>query len=205
VTVTGSAEVTVPPDAATLSIAIRNVSPSPAEAASKTSELTKAVRAALAQMGVPESAIRQTGYWVGPNWEYQDRVRTLSGYAAELTVGVKTGELSQIGKLVEAAVGAGATEIGHIKYTSTVLPQARREALSGAIAQAQLDAAAMAEAAGGTLGTLQYLTTEDEGRPGVVIRGGSANPANTQVQMATPQDMTIRATVKGQWTLLFRH
>jgi uncharacterized protein YggE len=204
VTVTGSAEVTVPPDAATLSIVIQNVSPSPAEAASKTSEVTEAVRAALAQMGVSESAIRQTGYWVGPNWEYQDRGRTLSGYAAELTIGVETGELSQIGKLVEAAVGAGATEIGRIYYTSGVLPQARREALSGAIAQAQLDAAAMAEAAGGELGALQYLTTED-GRPGVIIRGGRANPANTQIQMATPQDLTIEARVQARWALILRH
>ena len=202
VTVIGTAEVTVAPDSATLSVAIRSESASPSEAALQTSEGAKAVRVALAQMGLAEAAIRQTGYWVGPNWVYADGGRTLKGYAADLIIEVETGELSQIGSLVEGALDAGATEVRHIQYTSSVLAEARREALSRAIAQAQLDAAVMADAAGGELGALQHLTTED-GRPGVMIRrAGSANP---RIQMATPQDLTIEARVQARWTLILRH
>lgn len=199
VTVIGTAEVTVPPDAATLSIVIQTVDPTPAEAASKTSEITGAVRSALEQIGIAGSAVRQTGYWVAPNWVYPDSGKTLDGYSARLRIEVETKELSRIGEIVEAAVGAGATAIGQIDYTSAVLPHARREALAQAIEQARLDAAAMAEAAGGELGALQYLTTE-AGRPGPVIRGY----ARAQVEMATPQDLTVEATVRGQWTLIFR-
>lgn len=201
VTVTGTAEISVPPDAATLSIMIQEVSPSPSEAASETSGVTSAVRAALKEIGIAESAVRQTDYWVGPNWVYPDSGRTLDGYAARLEILVETQELSQVGEIVHAAVGAGAWSIGQIEYTSTTLPQARREALSRAVEQARLDAEAVAEAAGGELGALQYLTTED-GRPGVTIRGGSARP---RVEMATPKDLTIEATVRGQWTLVIRH
>ena len=90
---------------------------------------------------------------IGPNRQYTPEGPKENGYFAERSVRASTADLAQVGEIIEAAVGAGATQIDNVSYSSSERGRRRAgEALAKAVDNARADAAAMAKAAGGRSG-----------------------------------------------------
>lgn len=175
VVASGQAEVSVPPDQATLLLAVETTAPTAAEAGTANASRVQTVREALLRLGLPAAALSTTGYTVGPNTVVeQARVRQ-EGYSVSNAVQVRTAELSRIGAIVDAALAAGANRIQSVQFTSSRSPAARSEALARAVAQARVEARAMAEAAGGSLGELLELASTPGALSGEVR---DTNPGN---------------------------
>lgn len=201
IVVTGQGIVTLPPDEATIDMMVRTVDRSPARASAEDLARAGTVVGVLERLTPAETSISRIGFSVQPYWEYKNRDREFKGYAASVTVRVETTDLEATGRIVEAALDAGATQVLRITYASSASDSGRQEALRLAVAHAESDAAAMAEAAGGMLGPLLLLTTRgSEAPPGVSLqaitvgdRGGSS---------LTPEDIRIRARVQGRWLFI---
>jgi len=112
---------------------------------------------------------------------------------------------SDLGKVIDAAINAGATDVSSIQFLSTNIEQARRSALTEAVKQARMDADAMARAAGGALGKLITVNTTGVSQPVVFRGGGMDNVMLTSASSGgmptpiTPGDVAVIAMVFTRW------
>jgi uncharacterized protein len=154
----GSATVT--PDRATLVIDVRTQAATAQEASAMNTPIMNAVLAALSRIGHRPERIRTRGYTVQPTYRYDAGEMKPTGFTAYNAVTVRLEDVQQVGATLDAALGAGATHVGAVRFGSSEYERARRQALERAVANARLDAEAMARAAGGTLGELIAITTD---------------------------------------------
>lgn len=197
----GQGEVTLRPDRATVSVTIRTIAQQPDQAASRNLETAEAVTTAIEDLDLEPDSLRLTGVRIGPNREYTPEGPRDDGYFAERSLRVTTNDLSDVGRIIEAAVGAGATQIDHVAYSSTEETAARREALMKAVDKARGDAEAVAAAAGGRLGPVLLLSTQDVSvpRPMYRMEMASADAPRGGDALPEPEDLTVTAFVQAHW------
>jgi len=126
----------------------------------------------------------------------------VTGYQARNTVQIEIRNIDATGKVIDAALGAGATNIGRLSLFSSSTDTARREALAKAVTKTRLEAEAAAVAAGGSLGPLMELTIEPYGfqraLEQVVLTSAivGASPAPTPVETG---ELVVQAVVRAKW------
>lgn len=197
----GQGEVTLRPDRATVSITIRTIAQQPEQASTRNLETAEAVTGAIEELDLALDSLRMTGVRIGPNREYTPEGPRDDGYFAERSLRVTTNDLSDVGRVIQAAVGAGATQIDHVAYSSTEETAARREALMKAVEKARGDADAVAAAAGGRLGAVMLLSTQDVSvpRPMYRMEMATADAPRGGDALPEPEDLTITAFVQARW------
>jgi len=200
----GLGEVTLQADRATVSITVRTIAEKPDRASSLNRSEAEAVTGALESLDI--DSLRSTGLRVGPNRQYTADGPKDAGYFAERSLRVSTDDLSEVGEIIASAVGAGATEIDNVAYSSSKEASARRQALAKAVENARADAAAVAAAAGGRLGEVVLLSSGGVNVPrpmyrlqssALEARGGRPNAL--AVELPEPEDLTITANVEIHW------
>jgi len=212
----GRGEVSITPDRATVLVSVDSRAPSAAGAASDNSQKMKSVLQALRGAGLAQGDITTSIYTVG-----QDP-RTLRPsspgglqnapieFLARNTVRASVRRADDVGKVIDAALAAGATSIASVQFSSPTTEEARGTALSLAVAQAQRDANILAKASGGTLGRLLSMSSSGgspvmgAGFAGDIyysvdreMAGGTAFPT-----MINSRDMTVAVTVFGRWEFI---
>lgn len=155
--VTGNAVITGAPDTARIILGVETSSTSADSAASENAERMARVLGALKNMGIQESKISTGGYNI---YSYRDTFqRTTLDETSEQTIynvhnriTIITHELDQVGKIVDAAVKAGANQVQSVDFDLTDKQDMQLQALDAAIKQAMVKANVMAESAGVALG-----------------------------------------------------
>lgn len=195
-------EATVVPDRGHIYFAVESRAKTAAQAGADNARTQTAVIDALKAKGVSSQHITTTGYSVGPEEEYPKGERKLIGYIARNTVVVDVQKLDELGGLIDAALGAGANNIGGISYYSTQIESVRRTALERAVSRAKGDAEVLARAAGGTLGPLIELSVANNGMPrpmmamAVVTAGRAMADAPTPVEVG---EQSVSVSVSARW------
>jgi uncharacterized protein YggE len=167
---------------------------------------------AVKATGVAAPQIRTAGYRVHPEYAQPDRGKApkVTGYRANNTIQVEVRNIENIGKVIDAALGAGATNVSSVGLYASNTDSARREAVRLAVTKARGEAESAAAAAGGTLGTLIELTIDPGGVPrpllqhvvttGAVLTSGgemaAMAPAFTPVE---PGESLVLAVVRVKW------
>lgn len=109
-------------------------------------------------------------------------------------------DLARVGAVIDAALGAGATNISGIRFESTRREPARLEALAKAVQAARREAEAIARAAGGRLGALLEASTA-----GPVLYAPRAEMALRTMAADTPiapPALEVTATVTARWAFV---
>lgn len=197
VTVIGSGTATAVPDATgwTFGVTARGETARAAQstAAAAAAKLIAAVEAA----GVADRDVQTQGIALGPR-RSNDGTRIV-GWEASNTVSVTVRDVSRSGAVVDAAVGAGATDVSGPAFTVAGQAALERDALTRAFAAARAKAQALARQAGARLGRPTSIT-EGASQPIVFASaersGGAA--ASTPVE---PGRSTIQATVTVTFAL----
>jgi len=201
--VSGTGEVTLDPDRATVSIAVDTQGMTSAEAAADNAHRMTAVTRALLDAGAQRADLTTANYSVQPQWQYTPNAPPKRiGYQAQNTLRVSVRALAQLGPWIDRALGAGATRVENIDFESSQMDAARRKALAQAVANARADAQTLAEAAGGHLGALLDLSTLAPGGPRPLFRQLSApGPAPRAVETTPiePSPLEVTASVTGRW------
>jgi uncharacterized protein YggE len=215
ITNTGIGEVRLPPDGATITIAVVTSDTTAGGAGEKNAVKMQPVLAALRRQSLPDSAIRTSGYSVDREDVYPPYPRDDEGdstkpprYVARNAVRVTLTRLDALGALIDTALTAGATEISSIQLTSSKAPEARRKAIAIAVQAARADASAAAVAAGGSLGPIMELEIDPDRSAGqafgvmrldeVIVSGASA-----ATQML-PDDISVAVRVRVRSKLQLR-
>ncbi len=157
----------------------------------------------IKKAGVNAKDIKTENYNLSPRYQYcttRDGLcppAQIVGYSINQTVAVKVRDFSQIGPLLSAVVGAGATNISQVEFTVDDMEQVKNEARSEAITQARNQAKAIAKAGGFRVGKLlsleenngpiPYLADDKFSRSGVmettVAQAPTIEPGQTEVKV----------------------
>jgi len=161
-------ETRVTPDRALVQVTVDSRGESAASAAAENRTRQEQVIAAVKATGVASPQIRTAGYRV--HAEYAERPERgkapkVTGYRAFNMVQVEVRSVENIGKVIDAALGAGATNIGSVGLYASSTDSARREAVRLAVTKARGEAESAAAAAGGTLGALSRETGDGKREP----------------------------------------
>jgi uncharacterized protein len=207
--VRGVGEAKVTPDRAMISISVQNKARTAALAGAENARKATAIIDAIRGAGVAREQLGTSDYTVAPSYRYypDGRKPELTGYDASNTVRVDVRSLDLVGKVIDAALAAGATTISGMSFYASMFDATRREALASATSDARLSAEAMAKALGGTLGTMISVTSQmrDQPQPMQVMamqamRGKAADDQETPV--VAPTEQTVSAQVIGRWMFI---
>lgn len=213
VTVTGTDSVSVAPDVADLSLAVRTEAADAATCQDQTAQTVNAVKAALVAFGVPEESIVTADVSLYPQYDYSSSVETIVGYQMYVGVTVKGLAIDQVGDAISTATGAGANVVNNVSYYCSDYDAQYQQALLLAIEQARSKAEAIAGATGAVLGdpvsvtegyqNAQYRVTSNLAY--AADEAATADSGASAAQMSIdvdPGDIEIEATVTVEYRVV---
>lgn len=193
VTASGSGTVSAIPDQATMNFGVSSQNADAKKALDDVSGKASKITDAVKNAGVEDKDIQTAGVNVNP--QYASDGRTITGYQASLSVRVKVRDLGSLSKVIEAASSAGATDISGPTFTLAEDSAAQNDAVKKAVDDARTQAAAMAKAAGKSVGAVLSITSNGSSSGGPVpFAANDAAKASVPIQPGQ-LDVTSNVTV----------
>lgn len=153
ISVTGVGRVTTTPDRVMFTAGVETVAPTVEDAVNQNSTRMAALIAALKRAGATDKDIRTSNFNVFPQMQYNERERPrVTGFQASNSVTVTRPTPAEAGKLLTAAVGAGANQVSGLTFTVADQTVSRNRGLQLAFEEARAKAALLASSAGRTVG-----------------------------------------------------
>lgn len=192
ISVSGTAEVQAAPDIAHVTLGVRTRSAQADKAASDNAAAAARVIQAVRQVGIPEKDIGTVQYTLQPVFEYPPNAPPkLTGYEAANLVRVTVRDLSKVGAVVDAAVGAGANVVQDVAFSLKNESEFRARALAKAVEDGRTKARVMAQALDVRLGKL--ISASEAQAPVITpVYGRAEAAAPTPI---IPRQIEVRATV----------
>lgn len=156
ITVNGSSSVTAVPNRATFTFGVDARGETASEALAAAADATRKVTDAVKRAGVDGKDIQTQNVSLSPITSSDGR--HIEGYAANGSIIVRADDLDRAGRLVDAAVAAGANNVYGPSLDRSDAEELADGALADAVADARRKAEALAEAAGGSLGRVISVT-----------------------------------------------
>lgn len=133
------------PDQATVSAGVTTTEPTATAAMRRNAEAMTKVIARIKALGIAEKDIQTTGIALGPQYDYQDGGPVFRGYQASNRVSVILRKIDDTGRVLDALVEVGATDISGPSFAiaddTALKAQARKAAVARGAAQARAYAA----------------------------------------------------------------
>jgi uncharacterized protein YggE len=160
ITVTGQAEVRVPPDEVLFTLAVENVDRDMLVANKRTDDSVKQVLAIARQHKVKPEDLQTSQISVEPKYntddmDYEQRARAkrvLVGYQVSKTVALRLRELDEFDELLADVLKAGITLLSNLEFRNSQIRKHRDEARRMAIRAAQEKATLLAREIGQAIG-----------------------------------------------------
>jgi uncharacterized protein len=192
---TGEAAVNVRPDLALLDIGVTTQAQTAQAAGAQNAKGLDQVTAQLRRTLGPSADIRTINYSLTPNYRYpkEGGQPSISGYTASNIVQIKTGDLDNLGKLIDAVTQSGANTIQGLQFTLKDESSVQAQALREAAAKARVKVEAMAASLG--LKVVRIISVEESQpavvRPVMMARAEAAAVATP----VSPGTIEVHATV----------
>jgi uncharacterized protein YggE len=195
--VNGSAQVSLSPDIAYISVGVQTQNADANEAVSSNAAQAQKIADALKAAGIEEIDVRTSNFSITPQQQYDDKGK-LTGviFVVDNTVYVTLRDLTKIGDVLGAAVGAGANNIYGIQFDvadkTTALSSARKTAVENARKQAE----ELAQAAGVKLGSVQSINYYNSYPVMAEGKGGGVMTDSASISVpVTPGQLTFTVDV----------
>lgn len=203
ISVNGEATISVKPDMVTISFGVETNGATAKEAQQANTTQMNNVIAALKAAGIRSEDIQTSNFSLYPvySWEEQKTggsKQVLTGYRCNNTVTARVKSVSTTGTIIDAAVNAGATNIGGITFGLQDAEPTKNEALAMAVASARSKAEVMAKAAGVTITGIYKISNGY-----ATVSGRAEMDSYALKDAATPIEsgtVTVTATVRIDFT-----
>lgn len=187
ISVTGTGDVMLTPDRVIFTVGVDTMAPVVADAVRQNNEKTTRIIAALKAAGATDRDIRTSNFSIFPQYEYVDRQRPrLTGYQVSNSITVTRNNPTEAGRLLQAAIDAGANTASGLTFTVSDQTRGREEGLKAAFGDARSKAQILAQAAGRTLGRAISITEGSAPNYPIAKMGMVANRAMAEAQMDVP-------------------
>jgi uncharacterized protein YggE len=204
-TASGRGETRLAPDYAYVTIGVTNPAQNAVDAASENARRFESIIGVLRSFGLNDRQLVTSRYNLTQNFEYPRNGQPKpSGFVARSTIRAEVRRLEDLGKIIDASIASGATEVSGVQFLASNTDEARRTAITEAVRQARADADAMARAAGGTLGRLIAINSGGISQP-TFYAGGNVLASSAAVLSGGPPttiatgDLVVSAQVFGRW------
>ena len=192
----GQATVSVNPDLARIAFSVVTQAPTAQAASSQNATQVSSLIGQLQALLGSGASIKTINYSLTPNYVFprDGGIPTLTGYTASNTVEVTTGDLGNVGRVIDTGIQAGANQVSGLQFGLKDDQPARTQALKLATAQAKVRADAMAAGAG--MHTGAYHSIEE----GVAVRApvlgtGAAGPSTPIVSGRVDVEATVTVEI----------
>ena len=157
--VTGTGIVSIKPDTASIRLAVVTEDNEAAKAAAKNAELTDAVIKAVQKAGIAAEDTATRNYSLYRQSRYNSATGTneYRGYRVSNDLTVTVRDIAHTGKIIDAALQAGANELSDISFYAQDTSAAYEQARTQAFLHAQNAAEALSTAAGKKLGKALFI------------------------------------------------
>jgi uncharacterized protein YggE len=203
---TGTAELKVTPDQATIQVGVERQSATAKYAKTEVARTSRKILAALKELKVDDKDIQTAYLYLDPMIDYRKGVR-ITNFTAEQSLSVTVRDLSKLDTVMDAVISAGANHIGGIEYQSSELRRYKDEARDSAAQAAREKAEALAKALGNQIGKTYSIVEvpEAQGYSGP-IAGMTANTSledyRSRGPSTAPGQLTVKASVVISFDLL---
>jgi uncharacterized protein YggE len=203
----GQGETKITPDRARLEVSVQTRAATAADAGAQNAKKQQSVLDALRKIGFTSEQLSTVNYNLYPEMQYDKNGQSprVVAYNATNTVRVDIRDVGMIGKAIDASLEAGANMISSLSFYSSNSDAARRSALASAVARARSDAEAIATAAGGSLGALMEISTNDFAPPVIYNRAQAMGDMSAKMATTTPiepGEQTVTAMVMARWAFV---
>lgn len=140
------------PDSATVVLGVETQAPTAGEAQAGASARMRAAIEALVANGIASRDISTRQVSLAQVFDYSGDTPRPAGYQATQSLGVRVRDLTRLGPVIDAAVGAGANQVSEVSLELADPASALAEARDLAMADARSTAEALARAGGVRLG-----------------------------------------------------
>ncbi|MBY0507503.1 MAG: SIMPL domain-containing protein [Bryobacteraceae bacterium] len=142
----GEGVVAAQPDVVRISLTVSNMANTAQEAADQNATIVQAVTTRVRSLLGTNGETRTTSYSVSATYRSNPTGgNTLIGFTASNTLEATAFDINLAGRIIDAAVQAGATSVGGLRFGLRDSEPQRREALKRAAQAARVNAAAIAE------------------------------------------------------------
>jgi uncharacterized protein YggE len=150
---------------------------------------------------VADPDVQTDGLQVEPRYQEPDEDRVV-GYRGDVTATVTLDDVTTVGRVIDAATGAGANRVEGVIWTLRDPGAAMRDALARAAADGRARAAALAQGAGVAVGAVREIRVEDAPVPPVVESGAvRAAPSPAASTPVSPGELDADASVEMTFAL----
>lgn len=206
--VSGSAEVQVAPDRATIVFAVETDAATAAEAGQENADRMTRVLEAVRGSGIQGLRVESFGYDLQPVYRYEepDRRPRVDGYQVRNHVRAILPDPAQVGSVIDRAVAAGANRVASLSFEASDTEAARLEALRNAVGKARAEAEAIVGAMGARLGEPLQVTGGAAAPPPYqpVFRGGMVAMEAAATTPIEAGAQTVSASVTIRYRILPR-
>jgi uncharacterized protein YggE len=201
ISVTGIGKITLKPDLATISLGVQSQAPTAKAAQEQASAAMTKIIAALKKLGIAEADM--TSQWVSlqPQYDYRSSGSTppvVIGYQATQALSVKVRKIADAGPAIDAAVAAGANQVGGISFSLADPTGASAQARAAAVADARERASALAKAAGVSVGSVLSMSEVSAPTPTPITYNAPdalSGAVKTPVEVGTTEvQVTVQVT-----------
>lgn len=201
ITTTGNAQIKVQPDIAIVYVTVETNGKTSSASTGNNSNIVDKVYAALYKLNVPRENIATEYFNTNEDFDWTDGGRKSLGFKTSHALRIKTEKFTDIGNIIDAAVGAGATRIDNVNFdlSDAKKKELKKKALSDASKDAREKAEAIASGAGATLGDIVSIsdaTYDYEPYPifrNVMAADEAVSAAKTEI---SPQTLDVTASVQ---------
>ncbi len=201
ISVTGEANVSVPPDLALVDGGVTSEAKTAREASDANNNAMGKVLQALKSAGIDQKDVQTSRLSLQPQYApNRTGPSAVTGYRASNRVTIKVRDVSKAASVVDTLVGAGANEIGGINFMVSQASKWLDEARDKAVADARRKAEIYAKAAGVTLGAPLSISEEGNAPPMPYRNKMSAGMAASSAPVAQGEE-TLSVTVSVSWAI----
>jgi uncharacterized protein YggE len=199
ISVTGEANLSVPPDQARIDGGVTSDAKTAREASDANNVAMGKVLQALKGAGIEEKDYQTSRLSLQPQYApNRAGPSPITGYRASNRVTVRIRDVNKVANVIDVLVGAGANDIGGINFMVSQASKLLDEAREKAIADARRKAEIYAKAAGVALG--EPLSISEEGAPTPVFRGKMASTMAAGAPVAQGEE-TLSVSVNVSWAI----
>ncbi|HYV02920.1 MAG TPA: SIMPL domain-containing protein [Actinomycetota bacterium] len=199
VTVTGSASIRSVPDEAVVALGVQTQAPTAQGALQQNASRMNDVMKAILGDGVKPADIATA--WVNLYPNYDSGGTAIVSYTAQNQVNVTVRDLSNVGSIIDDAVGAGANLSSGIQFQLSDQNQGVERALAEAVANARAKAEALASAGDASLGSVVTITEGTTPQYPPIPFAADAGRAEASTPISPPT-LETQVTVTVVWSLV---
>ncbi|HTM88759.1 MAG TPA: SIMPL domain-containing protein [Terriglobales bacterium] len=172
----------------------------------RASRAAEQIRQILRSNGIESKAAEIGFFSLEPVYDYRNPKRKLIAYRVNSSVSLKLKDFSKVAPIVSQVSDMDVTADQTVSYTLDNMDSAKLKATEDAYRHGREEAAAVAEAAGRSLGALSYASVDTYEQVRMVVPRmaramGAAVAAAGPTEQFTPQQITVTAHVNALFTM----